>query len=131
MKMEMSMPQVEPAVLDCLCRYDWPGNVRELQNVVERMINISNGREITIKHLPQEIMQDQGRLPEKMAQTVLTGESAGKYRQQQKLLQNQQERQELEQLLEIYGGNISRIAQVKGVSRNTIYRRMRRLGMEL
>ncbi|NLV20606.1 MAG: sigma-54-dependent Fis family transcriptional regulator [Syntrophomonadaceae bacterium] len=131
MKMEMPVPQVEPAVLGCLCRYDWPGNVRELQNVVERMINISNGREITLNHLPQEIMQDQRHPLEKTSKAVLTEKSAGKYRQQQKLMQSQQEKQELEHLLEIYGGNITRIAQAKGVSRNTIYRRMRRHGMEL
>jgi DNA-binding NtrC family response regulator len=130
MKMEMAVPQVEPAVLDYLYRYDWPGNVRELQNVVERMINISNGREITIRHLPQEIMQDQHH-HDKTGKIVTAGESAGKYREQQKFLQAQQEKQEIESLMEIYGGNISRIAESKGVSRNTIYRRMKRYGIEL
>jgi PAS domain S-box-containing protein len=131
MKMEMAVPRVEPAVLDYLCRYDWPGNVRELQNVVERMINISNGREITIKHLPQEIMLDQQQLQNKTGKVVSAGESAGKYRQQQKFMQAQQEKQEIERLMEIYGGNITRIAEAKGVSRNTIYRRMKRHGIEL
>ncbi|HNX92447.1 MAG TPA: sigma-54-dependent Fis family transcriptional regulator [Syntrophomonas sp.] len=131
MKMEMAVPRVEPAVMDYLCRYDWPGNVRELQNVVERMINISNGREITIRHLPQEIMPDQQRHHDKSGRVVSVGESAGKYREQQKFLQAQQEKQEIERLMELYGGNITRIAEAKGVSRNTIYRRMKRHGIEL
>ncbi|HPT69613.1 MAG TPA: helix-turn-helix domain-containing protein, partial [Syntrophomonas sp.] len=120
-----------PAVMDYLCRYDWPGNVRELQNVVERMINISNGREITIRHLPQEIMLDQQQHHDKTGKVVSAGESAGKHREQQRFLQAQQEKQEIERLMEIYGGNITRIAEAKGVSRNTIYRRMKRHGIEL
>ncbi|HET6460073.1 MAG TPA: sigma 54-interacting transcriptional regulator [Syntrophales bacterium] len=47
--------RIAPEVVDVLMLYPWPGNVRELENVVERMIIMTEGDEITIKHLPIQI----------------------------------------------------------------------------
>jgi transcriptional regulator with PAS, ATPase and Fis domain len=46
---------ISPEVIDVLMLYSWPGNVRELENVVERMIIMTEGDEITMKHLPIQI----------------------------------------------------------------------------
>jgi transcriptional regulator with PAS, ATPase and Fis domain len=43
---------ISPQALDKLENYSWPGNVRELKNVIERMIVISQGEEITLSDLP-------------------------------------------------------------------------------
>jgi transcriptional regulator with PAS, ATPase and Fis domain len=50
-------PQVgiSSAALQMMIGYDWPGNVRELQNTVERAAVLSQGQEITITHLPENI----------------------------------------------------------------------------
>ncbi|MGA7315845.1 MAG: helix-turn-helix domain-containing protein, partial [Silvibacterium sp.] len=39
-------------------RYRWPGNVRELENVVERIVVLARGSEITIEDLPQFLRQE-------------------------------------------------------------------------
>lgn len=39
--------------------YDWPGNVRELENMMERAVVLSQGLEMNVKHLPQEILFSQ------------------------------------------------------------------------
>jgi transcriptional regulator with GAF, ATPase, and Fis domain len=44
-----------------LLRYSWPGNVRELENVVERMILLSQGARIGKADLPERILQQEGR----------------------------------------------------------------------
>jgi transcriptional regulator with PAS, ATPase and Fis domain len=46
---------VEREALDSLVRYAWPGNVRQLQNVLERLVVVSQGKTITFEHLPAEI----------------------------------------------------------------------------
>lgn len=130
-KMEMPMPQVEPTVLDYLCRYDWPGNVRELQNVVERMINISNGQEITVQHLPNEILQQGNSKNNEPVLLPSSGVSVSEQRERQKQDRDRFEKQEIIMLLDKYGGNISRIAQEMNVSRNTIYRKMKRYEIRL
>lgn len=52
--------KIEPAALDLLMKYDWPGNVRELENIVERMVVLSNGATLGVDDLPIEIRQSGG-----------------------------------------------------------------------
>jgi two-component system, NtrC family, response regulator AtoC len=37
-------------------KYNWPGNIRELKNLMERIILLEKGQEITINHLPQDML---------------------------------------------------------------------------
>jgi len=48
---------VEPEVLEILEEYPWPGNVRELENVIQRLVVMVNGANITVEHLPQNLLQ--------------------------------------------------------------------------
>ncbi len=47
-----SNKRFEPEVLSALERYPWPGNVRELENLVERLVVVSEDEVLTLKHLP-------------------------------------------------------------------------------
>ncbi|MDH4321679.1 MAG: sigma-54 dependent transcriptional regulator [Desulfobulbaceae bacterium] len=51
---------VSPEVMACLRRYRWPGNVRELENVVERMVILSMGEELTVADLPERLLDEGG-----------------------------------------------------------------------
>ena len=44
-----------PDALGVLSRHDWPGNIRQLENIVERLVILSRGREIDCQDLPAEI----------------------------------------------------------------------------
>ena len=46
-----------PLAVEALLSYPWPGNVRELANVVERAYMTSGEKEITIRHLPEELLK--------------------------------------------------------------------------
>jgi transcriptional regulator with PAS, ATPase and Fis domain len=48
--------QVQPEAMEILEQYSWPGNVRELENVVQRMVLMSDGLGITAHHLPQQLL---------------------------------------------------------------------------
>ncbi len=48
--------QVQPEVMEILENYSWPGNVRELENVVQRLVLMSDGPAITAHHLPQQLV---------------------------------------------------------------------------
>ena len=47
-----------PALLPYFARYRWPGNVRELENVVERMVVLARGDEITVQDLPEFLRRE-------------------------------------------------------------------------
>jgi DNA-binding NtrC family response regulator len=48
--------QLQPEVMEILENYSWPGNVRELENVVQRLVLMSDGPTITAHHLPQQLV---------------------------------------------------------------------------
>jgi len=48
--------QLQPEVLEILESYSWPGNVRELENVVQRLVLMSDGPVIAAHHLPQQLL---------------------------------------------------------------------------
>jgi two-component system NtrC family response regulator len=48
---------IDPDAMRLLLEYPWPGNVRELENIVERAVILSNGRQITVKDLPADVRE--------------------------------------------------------------------------
>lgn len=117
--------EVDERIMQYLKRYKWPGNVRELQNVVERLISMAVGGHINLEDLPACIYQSQ----EKEIQPIQPASSRDfkvyTEREKRKQLLAEQECQEMLDLLSKHGGNISEVAREKGVSRNTVYRKMR------
>lgn len=48
--------QLQPEVIEILEAYSWPGNVRELENLVQRLVVMSDGASIAAHHLPQQLL---------------------------------------------------------------------------
>ena len=55
-KMDRQVVRLEDQVYDLFNGYDWPGNVRELRSAIESGFNISSGRVITMKDLPEYLV---------------------------------------------------------------------------
>ncbi|MFH7325823.1 sigma-54-dependent transcriptional regulator [Desulfurivibrio sp. C05AmB] len=114
---------IAPAALARLRRYPFPGNVRELRNAIERAVAFCPGREIGLEHLPERI-----RRPAKAA------DQAGDDALPPQLLGDGEEPDlpSLEEVANRYvrlvlarvGGNKRRAAQILGIGRRTLYRRL-------
>jgi DNA-binding NtrC family response regulator len=52
-----ALKSVRPEVLEILEEYPWPGNVRELENLIQRLVVMVSGPNITAEHLPQHLIQ--------------------------------------------------------------------------
>jgi len=115
-------------VLDYLGRYTWPGNVRELQNIVERMVNSISGSTLEIEHLPPEII---GPFPSADASIPvhMTSKKSGltirEALSRNRLREVEEEKNNIITLLSIHNGNVSRVAREMGLSRTTLYKKMR------
>ncbi|MDD5365615.1 MAG: sigma-54 dependent transcriptional regulator [Gallionellaceae bacterium] len=55
-KLNRKITGISTEALSVLMRYDWPGNVRELENIVQRMIILSEGETIEADNLPDRLM---------------------------------------------------------------------------
>jgi DNA-binding NtrC family response regulator len=108
-----------PDVLEIFDEYPWPGNVRELRNVVERAVLFCPSGEITREHLPASMRRGGARPAARGAHPVETLEHAVK-------------RAELEVVkaaLESVRGKRGEAAELLGVSRKTLWEKMRQHGM--
>jgi DNA-binding NtrC family response regulator len=101
----------EPA-LAMLVDYAWPGNVRELENVIERAITLSRGEGIVAEDLPSAIQGSRGdrRVLDEAAERMLSLHDV--------------EKEYISKILEKTGGNKYQAAQVLGIDRKTLYRKL-------
>ncbi len=104
--------------LAALEAYSWPGNIRELQNVVERAVLLGKGERITPGDLPREIA----------GAGAVRATSAG-HRTLKEALEGP-ERQIILEVLEAHAWNRNATADALGVNRTTLYKKMKRLGLE-
>jgi PAS domain S-box-containing protein len=118
---------VEPEVMNILQRYNWPGNVRELQNVVERAVSLAESGRITPANLPVEVHGLANDAPLQHYPRVLLADIG---REQRRQLAGEAERQRILLLLSSSGGNVSLAARELGISRNTLYRKMRQYAID-
>ncbi len=122
--------RMSPEAVEALKNYDWPGNVRELRNMVERLVILSRGREITLEDLPGSFVRfPRAREaaspgpPENQAPWF----SCNDYREAKSLF----EREYLLQKLKEHGGNIKKTAQSIGIERRHLHRKIKGLGIRL
>lgn len=102
--------------LECLQAYKWPGNVRELQNIVERVIIITDQNNVEIKHLPDTVTFT------KSASSIISVSDILPLKEASDLV----EKQLLILAKEKYGTTM-KIAEALGVNQSTISRKLNKL----
>ena len=110
--------EISDDAIDTLMRYSWPGNVRELRNVIERIV-IMNPTTMRFdrKHLPPLVHRDGSRgAPGSEFSTLHQARAA-------------YERDYILKKLDENHGNVSRTAEVLGLERSHLYRKMKTLGI--
>ena len=123
----LKVKTIAPEALEILSAYQWPGNVRELRNVIERLVILSD-EGIGVGDLPEEIVAEASRRP---AVEVQAAVDLPKEAQNLPLrdLRDLVERQYIRSKLDDNGWNISRTAQVLGIERTNLHKKMRALGI--
>ena len=105
------------SALQLCLRYPWPGNVRELENVIERAVILSPGDFIVPESLPPQLSK-LGMAPTPMASNLTLDEALG-----------QSEERLLLETLENYNWNRQLSARALGISRTTLFNKMRRFNL--
>ena len=103
--------------LDLLFSYDWPGNVRELINVIEYSFVLCHEGEIMPNHLPARVT---GKQP-----------SMAPRRRAVKKQNDEAERKRILEALAATGGNQSKAAEILGISRVTLWKRLKAFDIQV
>ena len=101
--------------VEALMEYPFPGNVRELENIVERMVTLCESDRVKKEDLPPHVLK-KGREKESSAQPLTK-------------VAQEAEREYIIRVLRQTGGNRSRTAEILGISRKTLWEKMRQYGI--
>ncbi|ODP31375.1 sigma-54-dependent Fis family transcriptional regulator [Pandoraea sp. ISTKB] len=106
----------------CLCGYGWPGNVRQMRSVIRTLVALSENGIVTLDDLPDELREAQALIDVRMSVDASSDEPL-------EAPLEAAERQALRAALDACQGQVSAAARRLGVSRNTLYRKLRRFGL--
>jgi len=115
--MDRNVNEITPEAMQRLVEYDYPGNIRELSNFIERGVALTQDNTLDIQHLPQSL----GSLTVKvfkpeMATTPSTLE--------------EQETEHILNVLKMADGNRTKAAEVLGIDRVSLWRKLKKLGID-
>jgi transcriptional regulator with PAS, ATPase and Fis domain len=101
---------VNPEVISIMQSYPWPGNVRQLENVVERAVALNTSGVFDLEDLPEEILACPRSAVIKAEQGFVT--------------LDQMEQRYIREVLQFTEGNMSKAAEILGIDRRTLYRKL-------
>jgi transcriptional regulator with PAS, ATPase and Fis domain len=112
--------QITPAAMKSLLQYDWPGNVRELENCVARAVALGDHRTIDVGDLPPAIAQS--------AESPLVSADLSALSSTALV---DLERMTIQRVFEQAGGDKALAGRMLGISRATLYRKLKRYRIPL
>lgn len=105
---ERTITRIAASAYEALVSYEWPGNIRELDNVITYTHAIDSGNTVYLKDLPPEL---RGEAPPDEVQSPL----------------EDKEREQIMELMQRYNSHKQSVAQAMGISRATLWRKMKSL----
>lgn len=114
--MNKDVKEVSEEVMALLMNYDFPGNVRELENIIERGVALTNSERIEVAHLPEDLRQLNIRTFRKKDNRIPSLE--------------EQEKAYIKWVLKEVGGNKTLAAQILGIDRVSLWRKLKKYGLE-
>jgi len=105
---------VSKEVLEVLLQYPFPGNVRELGNIVERAVALSDDTQIGLNDLPSDLQE--------LSMSGVEGQAWPSL--------EEREREYVKKVLALTDGHKSRAADILGIPRTTLWRKLKRFGLD-
>lgn len=122
----MMRPEIEltPAAMAALKSYNWPGNIRELENVLERAVVLSRGPLLDVSDLTLDLRRE-----DEANSADARTEAARRWPIDYRQARDHFDREYLLNLIDLAGGNITRAAQLSGISRRNLYEKLEKVGL--
>jgi DNA-binding NtrC family response regulator len=113
--------KLSPGVLSILLNYEWKGNIRELRNAIEHAIILAEHKVIQPEDLPENVVGSAD------MDSLGSFQESGNWHK----AKNEFSSRFLKQLLSECGGNLSQASKISGLTRDNLYRKCEKLGINL
>ena len=114
--MKKEVKEISPRALEILMEYDYPGNIRELENIIERGVALATGNVLEPGHLPEDLQ---------FLKIKTFRKKEGRYPTLE-----EQEKEYILWILKEVGGNKSLAAEILGIDRVSLWRKLKKYGIE-
>ncbi len=114
--MKKDVTDISADVMELLSNYDFPGNVRELENIIERGVALAGGKTIEVSDLPDDLKELNIKIFRKKEGRIPSLED--------------QERDYITWVLTELGGNKTLASQALGIDRVSLWRKLKKYGLE-
>jgi len=115
-EMNKEVKEISEEAMELLLSYDYPGNVRELENIIARAVALTNSSKIELSHLPEDLKKFKIFTFRKKNSPLPTLE--------------EQEKEYIKMVLKEVGGNKTLAAQILGIDRATLWRKLKKYSLE-
>jgi DNA-binding NtrC family response regulator len=118
-KFRKELFDISPEAMGALETFPWPGNIRQLENVIQQAVLVSTGPELLLEHLPQQVQEH------------VTLRNGNGHAKEDSLMHNREilERNVIQRALVSCGYSRARAANSLGISRVTLYKKMKKYGL--
>ncbi|SDI42550.1 phosphoenolpyruvate hydrolase family protein [Natribacillus halophilus] len=120
-KFDLNIKRLSAESLDAMVKYDWPGNIRELEHALERAAILCDGNMIGLHDLPESFQITEDPVREDHAPILSQVNNRNV---------SQMEKQMIQDSLEIYSWNRTQAAQHLGITRRTLYNKIKKFQLE-
>lgn len=126
LKLQKQVPQLRYSTLQELLDYNWPGNIRELENVIEQIVNLDGVA--SFEELKKEFAQE----PQQPVLTKVPLKHDNDLHDEEIPLVTFQEMEKklIQKAIDVHSGNMTKVAKSLGISRNTLYLKLKKYGFE-
>jgi transcriptional regulator with PAS, ATPase and Fis domain len=118
-KLKKVIPSISDEIYSNILSYKWPGNIREIENFVENIVNLDGNTTFDIEG--------------KQATTQCVTKCANKVTDEEQYIcaLEELEKKAIVACIKKFSGNITKVSKVLGISRNTLYVKMKKYHIEL
>lgn len=118
-KLRKKVPRISDEIYSNILTYKWPGNIREIENFVENIVNLDGNTTFDIKNKQAVI------------DVITNGVNESSHEEEYICSLEELEKRAIIASLKKFDGNITKVAKVLGVSRNTLYIKMKKYNFEI
>jgi two-component system nitrogen regulation response regulator GlnG/two-component system response regulator HydG len=126
--LDKNIAKLSPAAEAVLANYDYPGNVRELENIIEHAMVLAESNEISDRDLPEFMFKNHLLLPAP-PKDFAAGDCLKLVTPETVITLSDMERQYIARALDVHKSNYSETARKLGISRSTLWRKIREYGL--
>lgn len=122
-KLNKEVPEINSDLYNRLLSYGWPGNIRQLENYIENIVNLDG-------NLSFDIWDDNEEKKYEITRKEIIEEKNNK-EEREILNLSALEKETIEKAIKIYKHNMTKVAKVLGISRNTLYLKAKKYDIKL